>query len=343
MNQLRVVCVGAGYFAQFHYAAWKRLEQEFAVQLVCVVDQDLEKAKQLASSLDIDHWATDLSQLSELAFDLVDVITPPTTHVALVTQALEMGKDVICQKPFTENREQAQRLVDVAHEAGQKIVVHENFRFMPWYRKIAEMHSKGAIGEVLNISYRLRPGDGQGDQAYLDRQPYFQTMPRFLVHETAIHMIDVFRYLLGEMNSVSARLRKCNPAIAGEDSGLIVFEFESGAQGVFDGNRCLDHAASNRRRTMGEMWLEGTQGTIRLDGEARIWLRQFGENDEQLVDYAWQDNGFGGDCVYLLTRHVVSHFLENTELENQATDYLKNILIEESVYRSHEQRCVVSL
>ena len=39
--------------------------------------------------------------------------------------------------------------------------------------------------------------------AYLERQPYFQTMPRFLVHETAIHLVDVFRFLLGEISRSS--------------------------------------------------------------------------------------------------------------------------------------------
>ena len=67
-------------------------------------------------------------------------------------------------------------------------------------------------------------GDGWGDNAYLDRQPYFQTMPRLLVVETAIHWIDTFRFLFGEVDAVYARLRRINPAIAGEDAGLICFD-----------------------------------------------------------------------------------------------------------------------
>ena len=83
-----------------------------------------------------------------------------------------------------------------------------------------------ALGEVYQITFRLRPGDGQGPEAYLERQPYFQTMERFLVHETAIHFIDVFRFLLGEEPStVYASLRRLNPAIKGEDAGLMLFSF----------------------------------------------------------------------------------------------------------------------
>ena len=63
----------------------------------------------------------------------------------------------------------------------------------------------GLLGTPHAISVRLRPGDGQGAAAYLERQPYFQNMPRFLVHETAIHFIDAFRFLLGEVRAVTAR------------------------------------------------------------------------------------------------------------------------------------------
>jgi predicted dehydrogenase len=50
-------------------------------------------------------------------------------------------------------------------------------------------------------------------------------MKRFLIHETGIHLIDVFRFLLGEVRSVYADLTKLNPVIAGEDSGTVLFNF----------------------------------------------------------------------------------------------------------------------
>ena len=58
-----------------------------------------------------------------------------------------------------------------------------------------------------------------------------------------IHWIDTFRFLMGEVAAVTARLRRINPAIAGEDAGIIVFEFAGGATGLFDGNRLNDHVA----------------------------------------------------------------------------------------------------
>ncbi len=101
-------------------------------------------------------------------------------------------------------------------------------------------------------------------------------MPEFLVRETAVHFIDTFRFLMGEVRAVTARLRKLNPVIAGEDAGLLIFEFDDERTGLFDGNRLNEHVAENQRRTMGEMWLEGERGVMRLDGDARLWWKPHG-------------------------------------------------------------------
>ena len=53
--------------------------------------------------------------------------------------------------------------------------------------------------------------------------------------------------------------------------------------------------------------------------------------------YAFEDRNFGGDCVYLLQRHVVQHLQGGAPLENDAASYLRNIVIEEAVYRSAEE------
>ncbi len=193
------------------------------------------------------------------------------------------------------------------------------------------------------MTFRLRPGDGQGPGAYLDRQPYFQTMERFLVHETAIHLIDVFRYLMGEATALFAQLRRLNPAIAGEDAGVIHLDFASGARGLFDGNRLADHAANDPRLTMGEMLLEGSAATLRLDGDGRLWLRRHGEGGEAQVDYDWSTAGFGGDCVYRLQRHVVDHLTNGAPIMNTAREYLTNLRIEQAVYESNAAGRVVPL
>jgi predicted dehydrogenase len=256
---------------------------------------------------------------------------------------------VICQKPFGTVYAQAKEFARTAQQYGMNLIVHENFRFMPWYREMRRLVEAGHFGELHGVSFRLRPGDGQGPKAYLDRQPYFQTMPRLLVAETAIHFIDTFRYLMGEVTAVSARLRRLNTAILGEDAALISFEFDGGSTGLFDGNRLNDHQARNPRRTMGEMWLEGSRGVMRLDGEARLWWApHHGVEIEHGYDRG-SEAGFGGGACGALQRHVINALRAVTEdgqptLENTAQDYLRNILIQEAIYASHAsgQRIVLA-
>jgi predicted dehydrogenase len=224
-------------------------------------------------------------------------------------------------------------MVQIAKDAGITFVAHENFRFQPWYREARRLIEAGVLGEIHNIGFRLRPGDGQGPRAYLERQPYFQAMPRFLIHETAIHMIDTFRYLLGEMSGVFARLRRLNPHIKGEDAGLVLFDFASGAAGVFDGNRLVDFVADDPRLTMGEMLLEGAGGTLRLDGCGRLWLKPHKQTEREHV-YQWRSQGHGGDCVRALQRHVLAHLRAGAPLENPGAAYLRNLEIEEAIYRA---------
>ena len=194
----------------------------------------------------------------------------------------------------------------------------------------------GQLGALHNISFRLRTGDGQGPKAYLDRQPYFQTMPRLLVLETAIHYIDTFRYLVGEVSAVYAKLRRLNPVIAGEDAGLITFEFSNSAAGLFDGNRLNDHVAANPRRTLGEMWLEGSAGVLRLDGDARLWWKPH-HADEVLHSYdSGSANTFGGGACGRLQAHVVHALETNLPIENTARDYLQNLRIQEAIYASND-------
>ena len=341
MRKLRVAALGAGYFSRFHYEAWSRLD---TVELVAMADLSPERTAEVAQDYGVPDTYTSLDEmLAETECDLLDIITPPPTHLAAISAAAQHGVDAICQKPFCGTLAEAEQAARVAQDAGIRLLVHENFRFQPWYRKISEMLAGGAIGQPYQITFRLRPGDGQGSNAYLDRQPYFQKMERFLVHETAIHQIDTFRYLLGEVSNVYADLRRLNPAIAGEDAGLIVLEFANGARGVFDGNRLSDHVAENHRLTMGEMMLEGPSGVITLDGNGGIALRAHGSNETKAVPFAWNNLGFGGDCVFLLQQAAVAGLCGQGPLENLACDYLANIAIEEAVYRSNSEGRKIAL
>ena len=325
---VRVACVGAGYFSQFHYGSWARIDR---VDLVGSCNRDIDKAR--ATGLPA---FDDLNEmLQQTKPDLLDIILPPVAHAQTIRTALAAGiKTMICQKPFCNDLAEAEETTALAKANEARIIIHENFRFQPWFRAIKAALDDGLIGSVQQVTFRLRPGDGQGPSAYLDRQPYFQKMEKLLIHETGVHYVDTFRYLLGDPMAVYADLRKMNPVIVGEDAGYVLFDHEHDARALLDGNRHLDHRATNLRCTMGEGLIEGTGGTLTLTGDGSVHLRKHSdvEMTEILGPNTW--DGFGGDCVHHLQSHVISGLLDGTEFENEAAEYLQVIRIEEAIYAS---------
>ena len=334
---LRVACVGAGYFSQFHFEGWQRIAD---TKLVGVTNRDRAKAE--ATGLPV--FDTLEAMLTEARPDILDVIVSPQGHADAIRLAINHPlKAIICQKPFCTSLQEAEEMTALAEDAGIPLIIHENFRFQPWFRAIRQHISDGAIGRPLQATFRLRPGDGQGPDAYLERQPYFQQMERFLIHETGVHYIDTFRFLFGDPLAVYSDLRRVNPAIAGEDAGYVLFDHADGVRVVFDGNRNLDHAAENTRCTMGEGLFEGTDGTLTLLGDGSVWLRKFGEIDATRILPPDNSPNFGGDCTHNLQAHVVHALTQGEGFENTAREYLTVAAIEAAIYKSSQEQSKVEL
>ncbi len=338
---LRVAMVGYGHFAEFHLKAWQRLA---GVTLQALTDAKADRrSAALTEAPQIVVFETIDEMLSSGDFDILDVATPPATHLDLVRPALGRVRAIICQKPFCESLSQARQLAAESDKSATQLVVHENFRFQPWYREIQRILQDGQLGRVVQAQFRLRPGDGAAADAYLDRQPYFRDMKQFLIRETGVHWIDVFRFLFGEPVAVSADLFQSNPVIVGEDSGTFTFQMEDAARIVFDGNRTLDHVAENRRLTMGEFLIEGSAASLHLSGDGLIRIRKFGENVWHTHNYSFDNRDFGGDCVYQLQNHVVEHLRTGQALENTATSYLRNLELQTQIYRAADTGMKVML
>lgn len=342
-SRLTGVVVGAGYFSQFHYEAWSRID---AVTLAACCDLEIEKAKALADQHGVaetfeavDEMFTALAQRS-VQLDFVDVVTGPSTHQSIIETVLRHKDDhpnltVICQKPLAPDHAGAVKLVQTCEAAGVPLVVHENFRFQPWYREIKTLLNDGVIGSKLHtITLRHRAGDGWGENAYLNRQAYFRTMPRMLVFETGIHAVDCFRYLMGDITTAFAHLRRLNPVIIGEDTAVGMFQFADGGIGVYDANRYNECNGEDSRYTFGELLIEFDGGSIRSYLDGRITIQRLGETETE-HPYTPSRHGFAGDCVYALQQHFTDVMLAGgDDFETAARDYLDSLAVQEAMYRS---------
>jgi predicted dehydrogenase len=331
MTVLRGVAAGAGYFSQFHYDAWGRVS---GARLTALCDVSRERAEDAARRYGIGRVYTDVAEMLDAERpDFLDVITPPQSHRELCGLAGRHGVHVLCQKALAPTFEDASALIDDAERAGIRLMVHDNFRFQPWHRELRRLIDAGAIGDVHAVACRTRMGDGWRPSAYLDRQPYFRTMPRLLVFETGVHFIDVFRYLAGEIRQVYATLRRRNQAIAGEDAGVILFELVSGATAVWDASRFNESLDADPRYTFGEFLIDGRTGSLRVDERGRLLLHPLGEQPREHA-YVHEHRGFAGDCCFRAIQHFVDRLHDGAPFETCGRDYLRTLAVQEAVYES---------
>ena len=174
---LKVALAGAGMISWFHLVGWRNVGSR--VRLVAVCDPSLANARARADEFGIEHVFQDRDAMLEaVAIDALDVASPRETHADWVDAAVARGIDVLCQKPLTPNLTQSEALV--RRIAGRaRLMVHENWRFRPWYRQLRRWIAAGELGDVClarmaMINSGLLP-DSEGHRPALVRQPLCNT------------------------------------------------------------------------------------------------------------------------------------------------------------------------
>src|SRR5262245_29379893 len=130
---LRVALAGAGMISRHHLIAWSR-RSDAKVTAICDPDRGRAAERAAAFGIPAVHESLEALLASETV-DAVDIASPRETHAPLVLLAAEHGLPVLCQKPLTPTLTEGIALVG-AHAGRARLMVHENWRFRPWYRQI---------------------------------------------------------------------------------------------------------------------------------------------------------------------------------------------------------------
>lgn len=339
-TKLKGVAIGAGYFSRFQYEAWTRIPE---VEITALCNSNLERANGIMEPYGVKNHYTDYKEmiLTEKP-DFVDIITPPESHFEMCKFAADNGVHIICQKPLAPTYEESKKIVDYVSTKNVRFVVHENFRFQPWHREIKKIINNDDIGDLFSLNFRSRMGDGWGEDAYLGRQPYFRDYKKLLIYETGVHFIDTFRYHAGEVTSAYAILKRLNPVIKGEDSGLVVLNFENNSHAIWDANRYNENNFKKSRYTFGEYLIDGSKGSIRLYSDGTITVQNLGESEKK-HNYVHNDVGFAGDCCYIFQRDFIDKLISGERFETSGDNYLKTLQVQEAVYKSAEINAPVTL
>jgi len=323
---LRGVTVGCGFFSRIQMEAWKRVN---GAVIVAACDVDEGKAASFARDFDLKGYASVDKALEVHSPDFFDIATRPSTHLELVRQLAPHKLPILLQKPIAETWDEACEIIEIAQRAGIALMVNENWRWQRWYREIAEMIQGGKIGEPFYYSMQMRGGDGGGENPF-PNQPYFKGMPRFLITESLVHLIDTSRFLFGDIERVYAETAKLNPVMTGEDSAQIMLNHAGGIRGSIGGNRISPPDEDGQALDFARF--EGREGTLRLRHTGQVML------GEECVFDGRGLPGYRGDCCRATQQHFVDCLIENLVFETEAADYLKRTFaVVEACYLSADE------
>jgi len=149
MKMLKAALIGTGFMGKVHSENLRRLG---TVEIVALAGSNSERALQFGKSIGVNRTTGDYKELLEdPTIDAVHVLTPNALHYAICRAALEAGKHVLCEKPFTVSLEQARELVDLAAKTGLANCIQHNLRYYPVVQQIRRMIEAGDLGEILIV------------------------------------------------------------------------------------------------------------------------------------------------------------------------------------------------
>ena len=328
---LRVALAGAGMISWYHLTAWRKLGRR--VQLVAVCDPDVDKANRRAREFGIDGVYRDADTMfAAEAIDALDVASPRETHAAWVEAAAARGIDVLCQKPMTPTLAESKALV-VRVEGKSRMMVHENWRFRPWYRELKRWIAAGDLGSVLlgrmsMISSGML-ADATGQRPALVRQPFMQHEARLMIAEVLIHHLDVMRYLCGELEVVGARTAHTLSDVRGETLAAIFLETATGAPVEVDGTMA---APGYPARPPDRLEIVGTTASVTFDDWELRLLGPSPRRERYDRDAGYQQS-FDG---------VIAHFVDcldtGAPFETGPDDNLETLRLVEDAYTAAGRR-----
>ncbi|TPJ15070.1 Gfo/Idh/MocA family oxidoreductase [Mesorhizobium sp. B2-7-3] len=334
MASLSGALIGCGFFAVNQMHAWHDIE---GASIVAICDRDPERLKIVGDQFGVTRRYTDAAELfAAETLDFVDIATTVGSHRPLVEMAAAHGVPVICQKPFAPTLADAKAMVKACADAGVPLMVHENFRWQSPIQAVRAVLDSGEIGTPFFGRISFRSG-----YDVFSGQPYLATGKRFIIEDLGIHILDIARFLLGDVSSLTARTKRINPAIAGEDVATILMDHAGGATSVVDCSYATKLAAEPFPETLIE--LDGSDGTIRLAQGYRLTVT--GKSGTRVSDVSppllpWASRPWHNiqESVLAIQRHWVDCLASGQEPATSGADNLRTFALVEAAYAGAASR-----
>ncbi len=279
-NPVRIAIAGGGYGVKVALPAYQELEE---FQPVAIWSRRQERAKELAEQAGLELGTADYEELlSAPGLEAVHVATPVVTHLPFAVEAARRGLHVLCEKPLADNLAEARRIAEAIKEAGVVGTVGYELRLKETRRRVIE-HAREVLGRPRMVTVSLVQSDHADPYSRPHSWVHDATMGGGRLQGYGVHDLDLLLEVLPPIEAVAAATEvgvtvrtsgddELLPVTA-EDAYAILLRFRGGGLGV------VSLVATARHDRDDVIELHGDEGTVRLDGDQRVW---WGRASEEL-------------------------------------------------------------
>jgi predicted dehydrogenase len=275
MDEIGVGMLGYAFMGKAHSNAFKKIPYltwppPLVPRLVGISGRNEEAVGEAATRYGYEYATTDWRDLvADERIGLFDNGGPNSLHAEPTIAAAEAGKHVVCEKPLGRDADESYEIWRRVHATGVKHLCAFNYRFVPANRLARELIEAGELGEIRH--FRGRYLQDWGDDPSLDTWRFSAAdAGSGALGDLGAHVVDLSRFLVGEIASVSGFAKTFLPGRAVDDAVEAAVEFENGAIGTVEATRF----ALGRRNAL--QWeINGSKGSLAFDLERLNELQVF--------------------------------------------------------------------
>ena len=368
VREIKVAIIGTKFMGRAHANAYRQARAFFAQPIVPILylacGTNPKETKEFAEKFGFSRYTTNWEEaVEDKKVELVDICGPNDLHAEIAVAAAKAGKAVFCEKPLARDLVEAKGMLRAVEEAGVPHMICFNYRFFPAIQLAKRLISEGALGEIRQFHALYLQDWGLAPGLPLTWRFQKERAGSGALGDTAVHIVDLARFLVGEIAEVTGMLatfvhERPLPDGSGmgrvtvDDTAAFLARFQSGATGIFETSR----VALGRKNFM-HLEVNGSRGSIFWNAEDPNWLWFYSLDDapalrgfrrimvtEEVHSYAknWWPTGhiLGYEHTFV---HAALEFCKALEEgRNPKPDFLDGVkaqVLLEAVAASGKSRC----
>ena len=304
MKQIKVAVIGGGNRGRTYSDHMKDLGKDY-YDVVAICDPDVAILKKFQKTHDLsdDMCFTDYNDFFKKGkiVDCVMVSTMDDLHLDPALKAIELGYDLLLEKPVCPNAEDCVKIANAAKEKGVKVLVCHVLRYTPFFSTIKNMIEEGKLGDIQAVHHIECVGNLHQAHSFVRGNWHNSKESSCMILQKCCHDLDIIQYLIGD---------KCSKISS--FGSLSYFKEENAPEGAplrcADGcphaDTCTYNAVEIYVKNSLNLWYKGAA------------IRDLDLSEEEMYEFLKTSNY--GKCVFRCDNDVVDRQVVNMEFENGA-------------------------